>query len=70
MGGVAARFAGDHVFESDQLDFIAEFVFSWADFVWLADFIFVDVVGEADLQLFRCYRNVRLRMTYAQVCHQ
>ena len=69
MGGVAI-FVGDHVLESDQKDFIAELAFWWEDFVRLVDFFVEDVVGEAGLQLFRCYRNVKLRMTYFQVCHQ
>ena len=41
---------GDHVLESDQEDFIAELVFSWADFVRLADLFVGDVVGEAGLK--------------------
>ena len=40
MGGVEA-FVGDHVCESDQLDFIAELVFSRDDFARLVEVIFL-----------------------------
>ena len=48
--GVVAFFAGDHVLESDQVDFIAELVFSREDFVRLEDDFVVDVVGAAGLK--------------------
>ena len=45
-----AIFVGDHVLESDQKDFIAEFVFWREYFVRLVDFFANDVVGEAGLK--------------------
>ena len=50
MGVVA--FVGEHVLECDQVDFIAELVFSREDLVRLFDVIFDDVSGEAGLQRF------------------
>ena len=48
--GEVAIFEGEHVLECDQVDFVAELVFSWDDFVRLVDVFGDDVVGAAGLK--------------------